>query len=32
MSIKEEGGALHWSWRGMSAIMTHRHYETFGTA
>lgn len=29
MSIKEEGGALHWSWRGMSAFMTHRHYETF---
>jgi hypothetical protein len=29
MSIKEEGGALHWSWRGMSAIMAHRHYETF---
>jgi CubicO group peptidase (beta-lactamase class C family) len=29
MSIKEQGGALHWSWRGMSAAMIHRHYETF---
>ena len=29
MSIKEQGGALHWSWRGMFAAMTHRHYETF---
>jgi CubicO group peptidase (beta-lactamase class C family) len=29
MSIRAEGGALHWSWRGMGAIMTHRHYETF---
>jgi hypothetical protein len=29
MSIREEGGALHWSWRGMGAIMAHRHYETF---
>jgi Domain of unknown function (DUF3471)/Beta-lactamase len=29
MSIKEENGALHWSWRGMFAIMAHRHYETF---
>ena len=29
MSIKEEGGELHWSWRGMFAAMTHRHYETF---
>lgn len=29
MSIKEEGGALHWSWRGMLATMAHRHYETF---
>jgi CubicO group peptidase (beta-lactamase class C family) len=29
MSIRAEGGALHWSWRGMGAIMSHRHYETF---
>jgi len=29
MAIKEREGALHWSWRGMFAAMTHRHYETF---
>jgi CubicO group peptidase (beta-lactamase class C family) len=29
MSIMERGGALRWSWRGMSATMAHRHYETF---
>jgi CubicO group peptidase (beta-lactamase class C family) len=29
MSIKNEGGALQWSWRGMFATMAHRHYETF---
>jgi hypothetical protein len=29
MSIKEQGGVLHWSWRGMFAAMNHRHYETF---
>jgi CubicO group peptidase (beta-lactamase class C family) len=29
MSIKEQGGELHWSWRGMFAGMAHRHYETF---
>jgi hypothetical protein len=29
MSIKEQGGALHWSWRGMLATLAHRHYETF---
>ena len=29
MSITEQGGALHWSWRGMFATMSHRHYETF---
>jgi CubicO group peptidase (beta-lactamase class C family) len=29
MSIKEQVGELHWSWRGMFAAMTHRHYETF---
>jgi hypothetical protein len=27
MSIKEQGGVLQWSWRGMFAAMTHRHYE-----
>jgi CubicO group peptidase (beta-lactamase class C family) len=29
MSIKEQGGELHWSWRGMFASMSHRHFETF---
>jgi CubicO group peptidase (beta-lactamase class C family) len=29
MSIKEQDGALHWSWRGMFASLNHRHYETF---
>ena len=29
MSIKEQNGALHWSWRGLFACMIHRHYETF---
>jgi hypothetical protein len=29
MSVKEQGGALHWVWRGMFAPLTHRHYETF---
>ena len=29
MSIKQQDGALHWSWRGMFATMAHRHYETF---
>jgi CubicO group peptidase (beta-lactamase class C family) len=29
MSIKERDGTLHWSWRGMFAPLTHRHYETF---
>ena len=29
MAIKDQGGALHWSWRGMFAPMAHRHYETF---
>ena len=29
MSIKEQDGALHWSWRGMSAAIAHRHYESF---
>jgi CubicO group peptidase (beta-lactamase class C family) len=29
MSIKQQGGELHWSWRGMFAAMSHRHYETF---
>jgi Domain of unknown function (DUF3471)/Beta-lactamase len=31
MSIREQDGALHWSWRGMYAILEHRHYETFET-
>jgi CubicO group peptidase (beta-lactamase class C family) len=29
MSIEAQGGALHWSWRGMSAGLIHRHFETF---
>jgi hypothetical protein len=29
MSIGVQDGALHWSWRGMFAAMSHRHYETF---
>src|SRR5262249_3885015 len=29
MSIREQDGALRWSWRGMAATMTHRHFETF---
>jgi hypothetical protein len=29
MSIREQDGALHWSWRGLYASMIHRHYETF---
>jgi CubicO group peptidase (beta-lactamase class C family) len=29
ISIKEQDGTLHWSWRGMFATMAHRHYETF---
>lgn len=29
MSIKEEDGALQWSWRGMFTTLQHRHYETF---
>jgi CubicO group peptidase (beta-lactamase class C family) len=29
MSVKEQGGTLHWTWRGMFAPLMHRHYETF---
>ncbi|CAM2195904.1 beta-lactamase class C [Paraburkholderia kururiensis] len=29
MSIDLNDDALHWSWRGMFAAMSHRHYETF---
>ena len=29
MSIREQDGVLHWSWRGLFASMAHRHYETF---
>lgn len=29
MSIELQGAALRWSWRGLSAAMIHRHYETF---
>jgi CubicO group peptidase (beta-lactamase class C family) len=29
MSVREQDGSLFWTWRGMSAALTHRHYETF---
>jgi CubicO group peptidase (beta-lactamase class C family) len=29
MSVREHGGTLHWTWRGMFAPLMHRHYETF---
>ncbi|MBR1214362.1 serine hydrolase [Bradyrhizobium sp. JYMT SZCCT0180] len=29
MSMTAKDGALHWAWRGMSAPLTHRHFETF---
>jgi hypothetical protein len=29
MAVEERGGELHWSWRGVFAVMAHRHYETF---
>jgi hypothetical protein len=29
MSVTLQGGELHWAWRGMSAPLTHRHFETF---
>jgi CubicO group peptidase (beta-lactamase class C family) len=29
ISIREQDGMLHWSWRGLFATMAHRHYETF---
>src|SRR4029077_14476081 len=29
MSIREQDGALQWSWRGLFAELIHRHYETF---
>jgi hypothetical protein len=32
MSVREQDGTLHWSWRGMFAQMNHRHYETFELA
>ncbi|GKQ53000.1 serine hydrolase [Bradyrhizobium sp. Ce-3] len=31
MSIREQDGALHWSWRSLFAALTHRHFETFET-
>lgn len=31
MSIRVQDGALHWAWRGMSAPLAHRHFETFVT-
>jgi CubicO group peptidase (beta-lactamase class C family) len=29
MAIKARGDGLRWSWRGMSADMIHRHFETY---
>jgi CubicO group peptidase (beta-lactamase class C family) len=29
MSVKAQGGALRWTWRGMFAPLIHRHFETF---
>jgi CubicO group peptidase (beta-lactamase class C family) len=29
MSVRQQDSSLQWSWRGMSATMAHRHYETF---
>ena len=29
MSVTSQGGELHWAWRGMSASLIHRHFETF---
>lgn len=31
MSVRVNDGTLHWSWRGMSAPLAHRHFETFVT-
>jgi hypothetical protein len=31
ISVREQDGALHWSWRGMGAPLAHRHFETFVT-
>ena len=31
MSIKEQDGALHWSWRGLFSTLVHRRFETFET-
>ncbi|UPK24695.1 serine hydrolase [Bradyrhizobium sp. 195] len=31
ISIREQDGTLRWSWRGMSAPLSHRHFETFIT-
>ncbi|MGR4928872.1 serine hydrolase domain-containing protein [Bradyrhizobium sp. CAR08] len=31
ISIRERDHALHWSWRGMGAPLSHWHFETFVT-
>ncbi|MDA9434881.1 serine hydrolase [Bradyrhizobium sp. CCBAU 51627] len=31
IEIRERDGALHWSWRGMGAPLSHWHFETFVT-
>jgi hypothetical protein len=31
ISIREQDGVLHWSWRGMGAPLSHWHFETFVT-
>ncbi len=29
MTISRDGDQLHWTWRGLSGALSHRHYETF---
>jgi CubicO group peptidase (beta-lactamase class C family) len=29
MVIRLEEDALHWAWRGMAAVLSHRHYDSF---
>jgi len=29
IAITQDGDALHWAYRGMSAALEHRHYDTF---
>ncbi|MBR1122502.1 serine hydrolase [Bradyrhizobium lablabi] len=29
MVITQAGDGLHWAWRGLSSVLSHRHYDTF---